>query len=243
LLIYAKPKTYSATEADWYFPIKSISLNFDNFSGLLASHTQQELYHISQHNGLSMSWEEWSGFAKRNRSALVGDAVNNGNIATVGSILALKPGSSFSLQSGQAPSLIGNFTLQFTLTCVNNTQTPNEDVDLYVITVNSGYFETLAGSSRIIKGVLSEADIISAPPADEMTVDGMKRVVGAGFLDRLGSFFTKARDVYKATKPAVSAFKGALPEGAVKSALGAVGYGASGGAKSGGRKSLAERLM
>ena len=81
-------------------------------------------------------------------------------------------------------------------------------------------------------------------------------MVGAGFLDRLGSFFTKARDIYQSTKPAVSALKAALPEGKAKAALGAVGYGMSGGmqhggammhhggAKSGGMaKGLAARLL
>ena len=71
-------------------------------------------------------------------------------------------------------------------------------------------------------------------------------------MDKLGSFLTKAKEVYSATKPAVSAFKGALPEGSVKSALGAVGYGRAGGggpagagagAAAGGRKSLSARLM
>jgi hypothetical protein len=188
-----------------------------------------------------MSYSEWIGEAR------VGTTGNN--IATVGGPLVLKPGSSFALQSGQAPSLIGNFTLQFNLTCYNNTAVTTGSVSLFVIALNSGYFETLAGSSRILKGVLSEADIISAPPAAQMTVEGMRRMVGAGFMDRLGSFFTKARDVYQSTKPAISALKGALPEGKIKSALGAVGYGMSGGmmegcAKSGGKaKSLAARLL
>jgi len=249
LLIYCKPKTYLQTEGDWYYPLNKFSLNFDNFSGLLASHTMEELYHISAHNGVEMSWEEWNGLAKSvGRSTAgtpiaLGNAITDGSINTVGSILALKPGSSFSLQSGQAPSLIGNFTLQFNASWLN-TSTAARACELYVIAVNSGFFETLAGSSRIIKGVLSEADIISAPAADVMTADGMKRMVGAGFFDRLGSFFTKARDIYQATKPAVSALKAALPEGKVKGALGAVGYGASGGAKSGGMaKGLAARLL
>lgn len=240
LLIYAKPRVYAQTEGDWYYPIEKISLNFDNFSGLLASHTPQQLFHISQHNGVEMSWLEWSGRAKRVEAGRLGDAIVSGDIATVGGILALKPGSDFALQSGQAPSLIGNFTLQFNLTCRNTTAAAVGDVELYVITVNSGFFETLAGSSRIIKGVLSEADIISAPAADVMTADGMKRMVGAGFFDRLGSFMTKARDLYQKTKPTISAIKGALPEGKMKEALGAVGYGQSGGAM---KKGLAARLL
>jgi len=115
---------------------------------------------------------------------------------------------------------------------------------------------TVEKSSRIIKGVLSEADIISAEPIMEMTNDNLKRIVGNGFFSNLGSMLSKAVDIYSKTKPAVSAIKGMLPEGSVKKALGAVGYGMAGagpmagaGVVSGaamkmrGKKSLSDRLM
>jgi hypothetical protein len=132
----------------------------------------------------------------------------------------------------------------------NTTQFALQPV-LYVIAVNTGFFETLAGSSRIVKGVLSEADIIAAEPIPEMSSEGLARVIGAGFFDRIGSFISKAKDIYTATKPAVSAVKGMLPEGKIKKALGMVGYGSAGagmemagmGRAGAGRKSLAARLM
>jgi hypothetical protein len=157
-------------------------------------------------------------------------------------------GQDVTLQSGQAPGLVGNFTLQFTATVENPTPYSLIPV-LYVIAVNTGFFETLAGSSRIVKGVLSEADIISAEPIPEMTHDGLARVVGSGFFDKIGSFISKAKDIYSATKPAVSAVKNMLPEGKVKKALGMVGYGQAGAGMAGmgragaGKKSLAARLM
>ncbi len=127
---------------------------------------------------------------------------------------------------------------------------------LYVITVNSGFFESLGGSSRIIKGVLSEADIISAEPVPQMSREGLTRLVGAGFMDKLSSFLGKARDIYQATKPVVSAAKGMLPEdgtlGQIKKGLSAVGYGRAGAGAAGagmagaamhGKKSLSARLM
>ena len=57
---------------------------------------------------------------------------------------------------------MGNFTLQYTLSVQNftgSTQTPN----IYTVPISSGFFETIKGSSRIIKGVLTEQDILSAP--------------------------------------------------------------------------------
>jgi hypothetical protein len=59
LIIYAKPTAVAVNDADYYYPIDQISLNFDNFAGLLSSHTQQQLYSMAVHNGLEMNIEQW----------------------------------------------------------------------------------------------------------------------------------------------------------------------------------------
>jgi hypothetical protein len=253
LIIYAKPQSYSYTDADYYLPIDQISLNFDNFAGLLSSHTPQQLYQMAVHNGLEMTFEQWVGRARVSAPPLAGATGTNKKIQTVGGFLVLKPGQDFALQSGQAPSLIGNFTLQFNCR-INNYSADAVQPVLFVIAVNSGFFETLAGSSRIIKGVLSEADIIAAEPIAETSREGLKRLVGHGFFSSLGSILSKAKDIYTATKPAVSAIKGMLPEGKIKDIMGKVGYGMAGAGMAGagyagagmagaGKKSLAARLM
>jgi hypothetical protein len=188
LLIYAKPSSYTdSTNADWSLPITSISINFDNFSGLLANHTQEELYQMSVNNGVDMDWSEWSGLGTVPFSISATVPAAGGQVGLVGGPLVLRPGRDFALQAGQAPGLVGNFTLQFTLAVQNFTgasQTPN----IYVVPISSGFFETIKGSSRIIKGVLSEQDILSAPSSapsadldrpvgaakPRMTVGGMK---------------------------------------------------------------------
>ena len=262
LLIYMKPQDYQLgstlagftnTQADWYLPIKKITINFDNFAGLLSSHTAEQLYQMAVHNGLEMDYDMWSGLGVSARLGALQVPLaltyQPFKVQTVGGFLVLKPGLDITLQSGQAPGLIGNFTLQFNVDVFNPSTLPITNPILYVIAINSGFFETLAGSSRIVKGVLSEADIISAAPAAEMTHEGLSRMVGTGFMDKVGSFLTKAKDIYTATKPAVSAIKGMMPEGKVKDILGAVGYGAAGAGGAGGgraggaKKSLAARLM
>ena len=58
-----------------------------------------------------------------------------------------------------------------------------------MITVNSGFFESIRGSSRIIKGVLSEQDIIAAPLAPSGTRATLARMIGGKMLsvaNRLG---------------------------------------------------------
>lgn len=252
LIIYAKPEGgYNANEGDWYFPLASnnpLSVNFDNFSGLLSSVTREQLYQMSVHNGLEMDYATWSGQA-HSASGSFGVAPQlrqQGQIvASVGGLLVLKPSQDLTLQSGQAPSLVGNFTLQFDIT-LKNTARDARNAQLVVITANSGFFESIRGSSRIIKGVLSEQDIISAPLAPMGVRSELDRIVGGFSFSSLSNILSKARDIYQQTKPLVSAVKGLLPSdgmlGSVKSGLDAVGYG-TGGGTGGRKKSLASRLM
>jgi len=267
LIIYAKPAAgYGATDADFLFPIASrvdgvtnpLTVNFDNFSGLLSSHTAEELYAMSVKNGVDMDYASWVGSAHSAAGSYPGSQQGQ-RVPLVGGPLVIKPSQDLTLQSGQAPSLVGNFTLQFNVT-LKNTGSVDAAAQLYVITANSGFFESIRGSSRIIKGVLSEQDIIAAAEAPPMTRMSLDRMVGGISFGSLANALSKAKEIYHATKPAISAVKGMLGDegtmGKVKGALGAVGYGQSGGmgmdgcgpsggARTGGRarKSLAARLM
>lgn len=205
LMIYVKPiatdSYMTPSIGDFVMPVKSISVNFDNFSGLLSSHTQQELYKMSVMNGLNMDWSQWSGAVLAGQAT--GETGTNGNtwtsgsntaggqvgtgttsttsvtglqLPTCGGPLLLKPSRDIVLQAGQAPGLVGNFTFQANLTFDNYSGATSAYV--YIIAVNSGFFETIKGSSRIIKGVLTEQDIISAPSADVTTMGALRRMTG-----------------------------------------------------------------
>jgi len=188
LVMYVKPQQYANAsgnldplQSDWVMPISNISLTFDNFSGLLSNHSQYELYKMSVNNGLEMDWDEWSGeaWAAGSKTALVGGP------------LVLRPGRDFALSPGQAPGIIGNFTLQMTLTIqnYNNTYYPSapngssaasygQGVSIYTVTANSGFFETVKGASRILRGVLTEQDILAAPVSEPS--ESGERMVGEG---------------------------------------------------------------
>lgn len=251
-IIYAKPQTYTTpggvidpSQGDWYFPVASradsvanpLSINFDNFSGLLSSVTTEQLYAMSVKNGLDMDYNTWVGAAHSEKGGRPATTVTNslgaGRVPLVGSVLVLRPSQDITLQTGQAPSLVGNFTFQFQLTVKNTSASPLQP-QLYVIAANSGFFESIRGSSRIIKGVLSEQDIISAPLAPVSTHTALQRLVGGkGIGPSLSTAMSKAKDLYHATKPAVSALVGMLPdtgkEGKFKAAARSVGYGTGGG--------------
>ena len=237
-------------------------MNFDNFAGLLSSHTTEQLYGMTQHNGLDMDWNQWSGQGKLTRyegAVSPTGQVNAGQAALTGGFLVLKPSQDIVLQSGQAPSLVGNFTLQFNLDVYNNSGGALTAANIYIITANSGFFESIKGSSRIIKGVLTEQDIISAPLAPMGTRGVLKRVVGGkGVLASLGNVLSKAKELLPVAKAVAPLVKPHLPS-AVQDVMGAVGLGRHGGAMTGGamtggaytggaatggrRRKLADRLM
>ena len=180
LVIYAKPSSYLVTDCDYVLPVSKISINFDNFSGLLSNHTQEELYKMSVDNGVDMDFSEWAGQGRVPLSVSTtgaGTTYRGGVLGLCGGPLVLRPGRDFALSSGQAPGLVGNFTLQFNLTVKNGTgATINPDI--FVVPISSGFFETIKGSSRIIKGVLTEQDILGAPPTAPSSE--MDRMVGDG---------------------------------------------------------------
>jgi hypothetical protein len=188
-LIYVKPSSYTdPTLGDFSLPIIKISMNFDNFSGLLSTMTQEQLYQMSLRNGCDMDWSEWSGLGRvpvASQLNVAGDAVTSkggGWAGLAGGPLVLRPGVDFPLQTGQASGLVGNFTLQYTLTVQNYTGvawgTDAPFVNIYTVPISSGFFETIKGSSRIIKGVLTEQDILSSPP--QAPSEASARPVGAG---------------------------------------------------------------
>lgn len=211
LMIYAKPSTPGATVFssaptgaagtswnsvvnDFTLPIQGISVNFDNFSGLLSSHTQAQLYKMSVENGLDMDFASWSGEARAQFSAT---ATTPPYVSTVGGPLILKPGKDFPLQAGQAPGLVGNFSLQCNVSVGNqfDQAIAANGVQLYIVPISSGFFETIKGSSRIVKGVLTEQDILSA--GARAPGDDLERKVGAAL--------PSLKQVVKGAKKACSA--------------------------------------
>jgi hypothetical protein len=245
---------------DWMLPISRISVNFDNFAGLLSSHTQEQLYKMSVHNGLEMDWAQWSGVAQSSApSNPTYSTLPFGKLATVGSLLVLKPGRDIALQAGQAPGLVGNFVLQFNAHLANYSSAAVSP-QFVVVTANSGFFETIKGSSRIVKGVLTEQDIISAPMAPGGTQGALRRAVGAGVLGSLGNALSHVKGMYDAAKPYASAVRGCLDSvhhhtgnktaKSVSDAMGMAGMGRGRGAQRmeglvpiGHKSSLKDRLM
>jgi hypothetical protein len=167
-----------------FFPIKNISVNFSNASGLLSSSSTQDLYQLSVSNGLCMNWLEWSGYAlvqANNTVAGGASVVANTRVATGGGILVINPAKDLSLPGGYLSNgSLGQFSLQFTISVENNNANFVGVVpELVVIAQNSGVFVSQSGSSSIFTGVLSKQMVLDTVSNQEAFDSGeYDRLVG-----------------------------------------------------------------
>jgi len=186
--------------ANSFLKITNISVNFNNQSGLLASATANDLYHISARNGSAQSWLEFSGKVQYTGASSLnsnptryqyGSAPNASvplaeiggypyELPASGSLLVLNPSYDFSLPSYLSASSLGQYQLQFNLTCENQFGyqfTP----ELCVVTMNSGLFITETGASQIFTGILTKEQVLktkSENPVAHLDSVEYERLVG-----------------------------------------------------------------
>jgi hypothetical protein len=191
LILFARVKANAPKGwgiADVALPIQSISINFNNNSGILASATTQELWQMSKNNGANTTWPEFCGW---------GTSVNNNgeglfvsSVPLSGSYLVLEFGKDIQLtEDFYAAGSLGNFNLQCVVVAANNTTYPiaAEDVELMCITMNSGVFVCERGTSATYTGILTKQDVLDASAQEYYTHDDVKRLVGGGFFDSIKS--------------------------------------------------------
>jgi len=192
----AEPATNPTQYGDFYLPPVDLSLMFDNRSGLMSSMTQEQLFKMAIDNGLNMNWNEFAGNAR----------VKGGNtVSTVGGFVVLQPGIDFPLSAGASPGLGGNYNIQLNITVKNSLKVAVNNPTVYLMAVNSGFFTSSDGSSRVSTAPLTQNDVIDAPLIG--TTQDYERMVGNGkfgdFFKKLGSNIKKVfknKDVQKVLK-------------------------------------------
>jgi hypothetical protein len=264
VLMIRKPMgSQSFGDSDSFLPIRRISINFNNNSGILSAARCEDLYRMSKDNGSNQNWNEFVGVV--NTPVFAQTATNSAlpylNIPVVAtSILSAAPqttifnvvptcGSCLMLEFGKDIQLIedffasgslGNFNIQVQVTVDNYNASIGANVELVMITMNSGVFVCERGTSSTYTGILTRADVLEASEQDAYSHADVRRMVGGGFLDRLKSGVSKLAPLLKAVAPAVAPMakeylskKGSLGKLASEG-ISALGYGRSGGGPSGG---------
>jgi len=165
----------TAKNSDAFYKIDSISINFNNVSGILSSATPHELWVLSQKAGSSQSWDEFSG--QVNTSSATGAS---SIMPTTGSILALSPSSVFNLPEYLSSSSLGSFNLAFTINLSNQSLTSTA-IEIVVITITSGYISTHFGTTQSFTGILNKEMVMSSKSGDSvprLSQSDYERLVG-----------------------------------------------------------------
>jgi hypothetical protein len=236
LIVFCRIPQSSQTNAtaDSFYPIQGVTINFNNMSGILASATQQDLYRYSVENGSNQSWFEVSGYG----NVQDGSAAGGRKLSTVGSVMILEFGKDVNLtEDFYAAGSLGNFNLQLNLTVLNNTSAALTQLEIVLITMNSGVFVCERGTSSTYTGILTKQDVLDASAQEPFFKQDVKRLVGGGWLDSLKSVVGKVLPhIARFGKDQLAKMDNPFAK-AGASVLGAMGYGASGG------KKLNDRLM
>lgn len=165
---------------DTYFRINDISINWSNRSGILASANQQQLYKMSQENGLNLSWTQFYG-SDINKSK---DEIYGG----VGSILCLDMAKDIGLSDGECVGMLGTYNFFFNLT-VENISKDAKKPAIYLIVVSNGTLNILDNTGVLQQGIVSMQDCLDSKDAPLVRYNDYNDYWGGSFLGDVGKVF------------------------------------------------------
>ena len=106
-----------------------------------------------------------------------------------------------------APGSLGNFNLNFTLQLRNQVNSvagaiaDQTQYQVVLVCVNSGIFVCEKGSSATYTGILTKEDVLNSSSGEVYSRGDVKRMVGGGFFDTLGSFLAPLKQAFNFVRP------------------------------------------
>jgi len=183
------------TDADCYFRIDGISVNWDNNSGLLASASIQDLFRMCKKNGLNYSYPQFNGLHYNMAGGT--DTL----FGSVGSVLCIMPGVDIPLKPDEAPGVLGTYQLQMAVTITNINQTETITPELIVITVSEGTWTIMHNQCVSQVGVISKQDVMTSPVLAGVDYNDISDAYGGNFWSGLKKF---GENVWKGIKEVAS---------------------------------------
>jgi hypothetical protein len=194
VMLYVKPSTRGPSQLDQYIPVSKVAITFDNFSNLCSGFQQFNLYESAVAAGLDMDWQQWRCFTQGAYPSLARVTTNSTAVSTnvkfrqtgftqlSGGPILLRMGHDITLSPGLAPGCLGNYSFQATVTTSNPYGYYDylTSVQITVIAINTGFFETVRGQSAIRKTILNSADVEAAGPETALTKTHLNRMIGRG---------------------------------------------------------------
>ncbi len=207
IYIYARRSNSDADygTTDTFAFMRSISVNWNNNSGLLSGATAYDLYRMAVNNGCNLSWMQWSEH--------------------VGSVLCIEMGKDIGLQSGlESPGSLGTYQLQLTANMINTNATETIAFSLYVVVISEGVLMIEQGRAVTELGIVSKKDVLEAASSPFINYKNLMQTEGGSWWSGISDFFTDK--VGPAVKSALPYVKDAIDFGkTVKSLVGGVNVG------------------
>jgi hypothetical protein len=154
--------------------VKNISLQFENYQGLLSSCSQQDLYQICKSNGITLDYPSFVNYR--------------------GGVLCLDLGKDIGLEEPYwAPGLKGQFNFRADITFQNTSSKAFVQPNLYISTLSEGTCILSPNTCAITLGNLT-ADVVAdakSSKANEMSHDALKVYEGSGFFSSLKNIVNK----------------------------------------------------
>jgi hypothetical protein len=171
----------SPSNTDTYFQIRSLSVQFMNKSGLLASASMQQLYLMSRKNHCNMNWTQWSGGPVFKTAATT--------ISTIGSIICIEFATDIGLDSLDAPGKLGQYMIQ--VNCVaRNISNAAITPTMYLVPILEGTFTIPElGRAMLNIGVITSQDILDAQSKPGYSYADVECVQGGNFFSGIKDFF------------------------------------------------------
>lgn len=229
LVVFVKPAFRGQTQSDTYIPISNVGVTFDNYANLCSNYSQEDLYACSVAGGLDMDWHQFRGYGRSKVSTLIPKSsgaegtlfdtfVGTSPYAQLtGSPIILRMGQDIPLSSGLAPGTLGNYSVQVNITLDNSNGffnylgtvggTTSNNVIVTVMGVNSGFFESVRGSSALRKTILNTNDVEAASTSSAVTSTQLVRLVGGAAGMHTSSRLTSSLGMPQ-FKPAVGSGEG-----------------------------------
>lgn len=160
---------------DTFLRLNSVSVQFGNKSGLLASADSDDLYQISKRNGYQYDYNAFHDYQ--------------------GSVLCLKPNEDLSLDIGEAPGLVVTKQLQITANITNQTGA-TVNTELLVLPVSPGAWYNVNGQSTQSIGLLGPEQVFNAPIVENVSYEDYSNIdiYGSGISDWFKSIWSGIKD-------------------------------------------------
>lgn len=216
----------NASNTDTFFQINSLSIQFLNSSGLLASASMNQLYNMSKKNHCNMSWTQFSGGLTNAAVA----AFAGTKIGTVGSVVCIEFATDLGLPSLMAPGILSQCQLQIS-GVATNLSTVAINPTLYIVPILEGTFTVQSmGQCSTQVGVITPQDILSCQERPAINYKDVENVNGGDFWSGLVNFGSKLFPFLRDNK-IISTVSGMIPHPiaqGISTAAKAVGFGMDG---------------